>query len=195
MDENAIQLYVELGGIQPKIWRRFIVGDMISFERLHRAIQAVMGWKNRHLFTFVLQDGVEIQKNEDNRYTRLPPAAAAIYKSPTNHRLYSFLKKPGDSFQYTYDFGDDWVHHLTVESISPIKPGQILPLCLEGARACPPEDCGGIPGYEHILKLMKKPKHKEYQETMNWPGANFDPEAFLLEKINKRLVRMRSRDY
>jgi len=192
MNDYAIQLYIELDYIQPKIWRRFVIEDGLNFERLHRAIQGVMGWENRHLYLFQFEDGTIVQKNEDNRGGRFDPRIP-VYKSPTNNYVFSFLKVPGTTFQYIYDFGDHWVHTLKVESVTPVELDQILPVCLEGERACPPEDCGSVPGYEQILQALKQPQRKQNQALLDWLDKDFDPESFQLDKINKRLSRMRSR--
>ncbi len=192
MDNYAIQLYIELEDVQPKIWRRFIVGDMITFERLHKVIQAVMGWENQHLYSFLMADGTEIQTNYDKRYGMVDPSAP-IYKSPASHYLFQFLKEPGITCRYVYDFGDHWVHSLKVEQVTPIQAMQILPLCLKGERACPPEDAGGVFAYEDMLLIRQLPEDGAYQEIVDWLGEDFDPECFHLDKVNKRLVSMRSR--
>jgi Plasmid pRiA4b ORF-3-like protein len=85
---------------------------------------------------------------------------------------------PGTTVQYEYDFGDGWEHELTLEAILPRPAGQKYPLCVDGARACPPEDCGGVYGYEDLLTVIQDPAHEEYGSTLEWLGGRFDPDRF-----------------
>jgi hypothetical protein len=97
----------------------------------------------------------------------------------------------GIPFQYQYDFGDDWQHTVQVEKIRPAAPDTLVLSCLAGKRACPPEDCGGIPGYAQLLRILKNPRHPEYGELRQWAGRRFDPEGFDPEAVNKKLYRLR----
>jgi hypothetical protein len=98
----------------------------------------------------------------------------------------------GDSqLRYDYDFGDNWVHVLVVEKTLPPQKGARYPVCLAGARACPPEDVGGIPGYEDFLEAIKDPNHPEREEYLEWIGGDFDPEAFDLDEVNQKLRSVR----
>jgi hypothetical protein len=94
---------------------------------------------------------------------------------------------PKTKFMYEYDFGDSWEHEILFEKEMPAEPGSHYPVCLEGERACPPEDCGGVWGYADLLKVIKNPEHEEYEEMMEWVGEDFDPEAFDLDEINSAL--------
>jgi hypothetical protein len=85
---------------------------------------------------------------------------------------------------YLYDFGDGWEHEIILESILPRPPGRMRPSCLDGARACPPEDCGSTPGYEEILEAMRDPKHPERERYLEWLGEPYDPEKFDLKQVN-----------
>ena len=91
-------------------------------------------------------------------------------------------------FEYEYDFGDGWEHEILFEGCLKAEKGTRYPLCLEGARACPPEDVGGIGGYYEYVKAMADPKHKRHREFMEWQGP-FDPEAFDTEAVTKRMRR------
>jgi hypothetical protein len=88
---------------------------------------------------------------------------------------------------YEYDFGDSWEHVIKVEKILPAMPGVRIPLCLAGKRACPPEDCGGAWGYEHLLEVLRDPAHEEHNEMLEWLGGEFDPEAFDIDATNVEL--------
>ena len=91
-----------------------------------------------------------------------------------------------------YDFGDSWHHRITVEKIlSPDPAASNVVLCLDGARACPPEDCGGVWGFADLLKIIKNPKHKEHKSMLEWLGGKFGPEVFDLEKVNTYLRKLK----
>ena len=101
-----------------------------------------------------------------------------------------------DRILYSYDFGDDWEHEIAVEAVGVAEPGERYPRCIGGAGACPPEDCGGPPGYEHLRKVLANPDDEEHDEMMTWMGlehaCEFDPVAFDIELVNRRLVAVRS---
>jgi hypothetical protein len=91
-------------------------------------------------------------------------------------------------FTYVYDFGDDWVHDVVVEKVSSGDSGRGGPVCLAGKRHRPPEDCGGVPGYRELLRAIRDPRHPEHAEMIEWIGGSFDPEAFDLALVNRRLA-------
>jgi hypothetical protein len=94
-------------------------------------------------------------------------------------------------FDYVYDFGDSWDHDILVEKILPIESGVKYPLCIKGKRACPPEDIGGIWGYDSFLEAMSDPNHREHNSYFEWWGGDFDPEEFSIEEINRVLHRIK----
>ena len=102
-------------------------------------------------------------------------------------KLNQLVHKEGFRFSYEYDFGDGWQHTLVVERILPAKKGTRYPFCVEGRRACPPEDVGGIWGYAQFLEALADPNHPEHEEYLEWAGGAFDPDGFELDDINKRL--------
>ena len=134
---KILQLKILLEGITPKIWRRFLVKDNISFHDLHNIIQLLMGWGNYHLYSFYI-DKEEIGMPDPDFRNELLNAKKIKLKDKLP------LKQ---KFGYVYDFGDNWEHILTVEKSLDNKDIALVPICLEGERACPPEDCGSYPGY------------------------------------------------
>lgn len=98
------------------------------------------------------------------------------------------ITREGSMFVYRYDFGDDWEHEITVESITEPDREPLRSECLDGARACPPEDCGGTSGYENLLRVLSDPRNDEHADMRRWVGRAFDPERFEREKINKKLA-------
>jgi len=102
------------------------------------------------------------------------------------------LLQEGDHFEYIYDYGDFWEHDITVEKIIPPKEGVHYPICIDGERACPPEDCGGAFGYEDMLEAFNDPEHEEHKHYFEWAGEDFDPEKFDIEKTNRLLGNIKS---
>ncbi len=176
---QVYRLKVTLVGIKPPIWRRILVPGGTTLEGLHYAIQAAMGWTNSHLHQFELGETTysdrrfELGDVEDERKARLGAIG---------------LKK-GKAFRYIYDFGDNWEHQVKVEDV--LAPDEKLryPTCVDGKRAGPPEDCGGIWGYDELLRAISDPKHPDHEEMLEWAGGSFDPEAFDLEAVNRQMRR------
>lgn len=178
---NVFQIKIILGGIMPKIWRTFLVKDNISFHDLHNVIQVVMGWGNYHLYSFYVNKE-EIGMPDPGSRNELLNAKKIKLKDKLS------LKQ---KFGYVYDFGDDWEHILVVEKILDNKDVALVPACLEGERACPPEDCGSYPGYYELMKIKKNKKHSEYKERIvEWLGKDFDFEHFDIDEINKELFKL-----
>jgi len=103
-----------------------------------------------------------------------PPIWRSIQVFPIVH----YFPRPGVVARYDYDFGDGWEHELALEAIRPRQPGKKYPLCVGGARACPPEDCGGVGGYENLVTVIQMPTHEQYHSTLQWLGGGFDPKEF-----------------
>ena len=175
---SIYQLKITLKGTQPPIWRRLLIVSTDNLEDLHIAIQIVMGWTNSHFHEFA--------KDRD-RYGIPDENFPSDVRDETDYRLDQVLKKEKDKLNYVYDFGDTWEHEVMLEKILPFEPGAVLPVCLEGSRACPPEDVGGIPGYEMFLETIADPSHPEYEEMLEWIGGDFDLEHFDLTLTNDLL--------
>ncbi len=94
-------------------------------------------------------------------------------------------------FIYEYDFGDGWQHEVAAEKILPPDPAFKHPLCLAGANACPPEDCGGMGGYYDLLEILANPKYPEHADVKEWIGGGFDPNEFSLDGVNLVLKRLK----
>ncbi len=150
------QLHIQLAYIEPPIWRRIVVSGQIKLFALDRMLQVVMGWENSHLHQFIV---------DKTYYGEPDPEYGDRMKDERRVRLQAIAREVGASFIYEYDFGDGWRHVITVEDISPLNEYMIVPRCLDGARACPPEDCGGIGDYAHLLAVL--PKIAEALATMH----------------------------
>ena len=176
------QFRITLNDSKPPIWRRIHIPETYSFWDMHVAIQDAMGWEDYHLHEFeMINPSTNLKVNigipsKDDFFGRevLPEWKQKIAK-------YFSMENP--SAHYTYDFGDDWVHKIKFEKILTREKNIDYPICIKGKRACPPEDCGGIWGYEDLLEIINNPKHEEYEEMLEWLGGEFDPEHFDVKEI------------
>jgi hypothetical protein len=172
------QLKLEMLEVEPLIWRRLLVPGSITLAQLHEVIQTAMGWTNSHLHEFV--GGEHIYSD--------PEFEIDEARSEYRYRLATLAPRVRNTIAYLYDFGDGWEHQIRVERIiedDKRYPGR--PVCLAGARNCPPEDCGGPWGYQNFLEAIDNKKHKEHKELLEWVGGSFDPEHFDLDEVNALL--------
>lgn len=177
------QFKVTLRGVRPPIWRRFLIDNQVTFEDLHIIIQVVMGWENYHLYNFDTKDArVEILDDSFEFF----PSSKEIYDAEET-QIGELITEEKQKCLYTYDFGDDWEHELVLEKVLPIDEEILVPTCLKGKRACPPEDCGGVYMYNEIQTALKGEGELD-EEMKEWLGE-FDPEEFDLELINSILER------
>ena len=141
-----------------------------------------MGWTDSHLHQFEAK-GQLYGKPTRELELDLP------MKDEARARLDQLLMREKDSMLYEYDFGDSWTHQIVLEKILAPSPQIKVPQCTAGARACPPEDCGGVFGYVELLKALKVPSHPEHEDMLEWIGEDYDPTFFDLELVNKQLGR------
>lgn len=180
--KNAIQLKIVLKQTKPAIWRRIVVENSITFFELHHIIQCVMGWENAHLYEFMV-DNYRIGEPNGDFDSYSGSKMIDSEEIALEEVLSSEIKK----FSYDYDFGDGWDHEIIIEKILPLDHAIEYPKCLKGKMNCPPEDCGGIPGYYNLVEIMKNKKHPERKEMIEWLGGVFDPMKFDLEGTNAHL--------
>jgi hypothetical protein len=182
------QLKIVLTDLEPAIWRGVLVRADMTLGLLHAVIQVTMGWTNSHLHQFLV----------DGAYYSEPAFGFDTFprEKPVGDENRTVLAEvapdKGDVFSYEYDFGDSWSHRIRVEEILPADPSwTVVAECIGGARACPPEDCGGPWGYEELLETLKHPRRKSYKELIEWLGGPFDTEAFDIDTINKSLGKLK----
>ncbi len=177
------QLKVTLLNTRPPIWRRLLVPAGFTLEGLHGVLQLAMGWDDSHLHEFRVGKKRFGKPDSDDELMDL----SEIGDERTAH-LFQVIGKAGAKAVYTYDFGDSWEHAIVVEKVLQPEPGVTYPLCVAGKLQCPPEDCGGIPGYYNLLKVIRDPADEEYEDMLEWVGGKYDPEAFSVDDVNRRLV-------
>jgi hypothetical protein len=178
---DLFELRVSLRDIEPIIWRALSVPAEVPLAALHEILQVAFGWQNSHLHDFHVGDiRFGIADVEDELFSvdeRAAPIGAIAHE--------------GSTFVYQYDFGDSWEHDIKVTRVH--GDGEEIIRCIAGARACPPEDCGGAPGYAHLLEVLANPKDDEHAELKQWAPRGFNPEKFDVVAVNKKLGALSKR--
>jgi hypothetical protein len=169
-DEFPDEVYhvkITLLEIEPEIWRRLLVRPEMTLRRFSDAILIAMGWAGRHLHEF--HAGMEIFGDPDEDHD---PYGITRRQNDRKVSLRAMLPRVGSEAVYTYDFGDQWQHGIVLEQRLKPDPAIRYPLCTGGERACPPDDCGGLPGYFELVARR-----------------GYDPERFSLQAVNRALQR------
>ena len=182
----VIQLRISLLDHTPTIWRQLLVPGEIKLSKLHSIFQAAMGWEGYHLHQFQIggrsygepDEDIEDEDIEDEDIDEDSVHFSELVEAPMR-------------FSYWYDFGDNWRHEVVIESIEAVPQILKFAICVDGQRACPPEDCGGIGGFEEFLEAVSNPNHEEHLDYLQWIGHPFDPEEFSLAVTNAALQRVR----
>lgn len=176
------RIKVTLRHVAPPVWRRIEIPADTTLGKLHRMLQAAMGWTDAHLHAY---------RVGETRYGIPDPDFPADETVNERNVRLDRIAGEGGRLIYEYDFGDGWDHEIKIEKAFPAEPAMRYPRCVAGARACPPEDCGGPPGYERLLAVLADPKHAEHEEMLEWAGGPFDPETFDLDAVNRALWRLK----
>ena len=154
-------LRIELKDSDPPIWRMVEAPTSITLKVLHDIVQVTMGWMDYHLWELIIADqryGLPM----DDDWGTVPRKVAS------RTRLRDVLSPGTTTIDYTYDFGDNWEHRLIVSDVRPGDPGTAYPRFVGGERDCPPEDCGGIPGFYEMLEARADPTHPEHAQISEW---------------------------
>ena len=173
------EIRVQLRDIEPPIWRILRVPSRTSLLKLHKILQRAMGWTNSHLHLFEI-DGKPYGEGDFEWDFEV--------KDYRGMRLDKIFTEGRTSLLYEYDLGDSWRHDITL--LGTVE-GEEKHGCIDGARACPPEDCGGVSGYYHLLEALSDSEHEDHDMLMEWVGCKFDPEAFDVEAIDRALKHLR----
>jgi hypothetical protein len=189
----VLVLEVRLLDMPSPVIRQVAVRSGTSMRELHHIVQAIMPWTTSHLYDFRFNRGsseTEIQIGDTQLWDEeMPPE--------NDDRLYyveDIFGKKGEQVTYTYDMGDDWIHEIRLLDIEndPFR-FPVIPCLVAGEGQCPPEDCGGVPGYRELLKTISDKKHPEYQDTMQWlSGMRWKPEKFKMGKIQDSLNKYKT---
>jgi len=182
---DIYQIKVTLKHSKPPVWRRIQVPGDVTLAKLHRILQVAMGWADYHLHQFMIGGTYYGEPHPD--YEVWGPEM----RNEKRVKLGQVTPGQGFRFIYEYDFGDSWQHELLVEKILPSEPGVEYPRCLKGKRACPPEDVGGVWGYDSFLEAIADSEHPQHEDMLEWIGGEFDPEAFELDEVNQELRGVR----
>lgn len=178
------QVKISLRGAKPPIWRRLLVPADVSLARLHDIIQVAFGWDGSHLHAFHTPYGLFGRADRDLGHRAEKPVT-----------LEQVAPQAKDKIRYVYDFGDDWTHEIQVEKLLVRDPTLTYPRCVGGRRAAPPDDCGGIWGYEELVRILADPRHPDHQERLEWLGladaSHFDPAAFDPDEVSRALAKPR----
>lgn len=179
---RILRIKATIEGVRPPVWRRLEVPADLNLYSLHWCLQIAFGWTNSHLHSFEVGGLSFAPKDTEGEGEYLDSRLQPLW--PLEGRV----KK----FDYTYDFGDNWRHKIEIEEWTYAREGVKYPRCTAGARACPPEDCGGEGGYEELLKALSDLKHENHEDMKEWVGPYFDPEAFDLDAVNKELRKIKT---
>jgi hypothetical protein len=180
--DPVFEVKIALAGVDdPPVWRRLLVPAGIRLDRFHQVIQAVMGWEDYHMHVF-----------SNGRAEYGLPDPELKFRDERKATLRDLIPHEGGQARYTYDFGDDWEHDVVVEKLLVAEPGMGYPVCVAGAGACPPEDCGGVWGYAHLREILADPADEEHDDMLAWLGlekpGDFDPYGFDVDTANHALT-------
>jgi hypothetical protein len=175
--KKILQLTITLQEVEPAVWRRVLVPADSTFAQLHHVVQLAMGWMDSHLHCFNIGERSIGMPHIEEEHPGL--------EDERRVRLESVVREKGAMFAYEYDYGDGWEHALVVEDVIEPDDRFAYPLCIGGARACPPEDCGGPTGYEELLRTLRSARHPEHDHLLTWIGGYFDPKSFDANAVNR----------
>ena len=175
--KSIYRLKVTLEDTAPAVWRRLLVPADMNLAKCHHVLQEAMGWNDSHLHCFETWAGrygmVGIEEDTHD------------LKDERRVKLVAVLPTKGARLLYRYDYGDDWEHVVELEDVLELDRRFQYPLCIGGACACPPEDCGGTSGYEELRRAIKSPKNEEHDSMLTWLGGYFDPAGFDANAVNR----------
>lgn len=177
---SVYQFKITLLDTNPPIWRRFQVDNFITLSWFSAILLTVMGWSNSHLHELCIGGKKYGMPNDEFEGSK---DVIAEKKKKLRDLDENDLKK----FTFIYDFGDSWTHEVELEKVLDYSYKGIQPKCIDGARNCPPDDCGGTGGYENFLEAIQDSEHAEHENMLRWIGGKFDPEAFNLRRVNRAL--------
>ena len=178
---------IQIQGVNPPIWRRLLVPENITFSKFHNIIQVAFGWENDHAYEFS-PSGWDSSPSIGSQFEKYFGDGAEMDSNKL--KLSDIFKTEKQTFTYIYDFGDEWVHDITLEKIVDEKLKKAS--CVDGDGACPPEDCGGADDYMDFREIISDPKHPLHRDMLEWEGLEEGESwekvhAFNLKAVNQLL--------
>jgi hypothetical protein len=181
---QVYQFKIVLNGIKPLIWRRVQVPETYSFWDLHVAIQDAMGWQDYHLHRFEITNPLTGMKTNIGIPNEKSTSEGDLLPG-WKHRISHYFTMANNKAMYLYDYlVDNWNHTLTLEGRFSRGENTHYPVCLEGRRACPPEDCGGVRGYYRLLERIKNHNHEHFNKTLKFTSIAYHPERWNIHEIH-----------
>ncbi|WP_249872398.1 plasmid pRiA4b ORF-3 family protein [Oceanobacillus saliphilus] len=205
LQTKAVRLHVKLNLERGHVLRKLTVPLRFTFHQLHRTLQIAFDWEDYHLHEFYIYDDQTTDATDSGWSTNYPSFGhekkklilnlvsqeeTLDYKNDIPVKLEKGIQLSTylptyKHMDYVYDFGDDWLHRIEVEAVID-DYDKNYPICMEGEGNTPPEDVGGIHGYERYLNILADPEHPEHRHMLEW-GKGQSKEKFDLEKVNRLL--------
>jgi hypothetical protein len=181
---TALRLRIQLNGVDPVVWRQLLVPGKVRLAKLGQMLLAAMGWNNSHLHAFRVGDtsyGMQDDDDDDFPDDEIDEQSVTVLQALREHQTFTF----------DYDFGDGWEHDVVIEELIHSDTGLKFAVCLDGERACPPDDVGGPGGYVNFLEAIADDDHEEHDDFLEWVGGSFDPAEFDVANANALLQKLR----
>ena len=182
---SIAEIKVMLEFVEPSVTRSLQVPVDIRLDRLHLTLQAAMGWSNSHLYMFEANGTTWGVPDPDFGGDDLPADSTTLAEALEGNST--------RSIRYIYDLGDSWEHKLQIDNIADPITGDLYPRLIDAVGRCPPEDVGGLPGYEEFLKAMTNPKHPEHVNLKEWYGGSFDPSTPPVDELRFAVLKLAKR--
>lgn len=181
---SALRLRIQLEDVDPAVWRRLLVPGTVKVAKLGQMLVVAMGWNNSHLHAFRVGDtsyGMQDDDDDDFPDDEIDEQSVTVLQALREHQTFTF----------DYDFGDGWEHEVVIEELIRSDSGLKFAVCLDGERACPPDDVGGPGGYAAFLEAVADTDHDEHADFLEWVGGSFDPAEFDVANANALLQKLR----
>lgn len=198
--KNIFQFKITLNDSKPKIWRRILVPADYTFFDLYCATEDAMGWAGGHLHAFY----IEGKGSKDRIVIEFPNSEMDVSsyietRDEREEKIADYFGKICKQCIYCYDMGDSWDHTVLFERTALREAKIKYPRCVAGENACPPEDCGGLGGYENLKKIIQNPRHPEHADMVEWlcidDPEDFDPLRFDLSEVGFSNPRQRLKEW
>ncbi len=196
-DVVTYRVRVDLIGTEPPLWRRLELASDMLLDELHDVLQVAFGWTDSHLHRF--SAGTSVYDRDTEQYLSPFEVEEGEDGVPEHEvRLDELLVEVGDTLLYAYDFGDGWEHGVRLEAVLPRDDAASRAICTTGRRPGPPEDCGGVSGYE-LFSAATDPTHADHAEAraeiarmygLDVVPEGFAPTPFVIDEINTALARL-----